>query len=182
MNKHQYNKIYELKLENARNEAEKACKLQLINQIPDTDRKKRIKKYLIKKEMKTIFKTKNDLLMFIHWIIVLKMEIIPKTTKRLEDENGCCCLGVGCYVTIPSKKLVTENNQLIGTHPQLENNAPDWLINININFSKRYGNSLTFLNDAEKLTHSQIADALIEAYKPELGEYYNELKETFKRK
>lgn len=134
---------------------------------------------------KNIFKTKDDILMFVHWIVILKLQLIPKSTKKLETQNGCCCLGTACYLTIPTKNLLINNvnDLLLGCYPDKQVHAPDWLKDINNDFNKRHPerNLLSRLNDYG-YSHPKIANILIEMYKKELGAFYYELKKCFKIK
>ena len=100
------------------------------------------------------------------WVFALRSGEYKQTKYYLQDKKGYCCLGVGCKVFITKNKLVFQNGFLIGSTPRCgQKNAPDWLKNINTDFSKKTGlKSLINMNDFDNYTFDEIADCLEQVY------------------
>lgn len=102
------------------------------------------------------------------WVNALRSGVYSQTYGELQKKNGFCCLGVACMEFIPMYKLVFEplndgksgSVKLFGTTPFQQDNAPDWLININAHFYKLTGQNLAALNDIHGFNFDEIADLL----------------------
>lgn len=82
------------------------------------------------------------------WTSALDSEKYEQTVAELEDRFGYCCLGVACRLFIPLKKIKLRNKKyLYGTTPQKQPNAPLWLKEIDYDFQKKTGVTLSWLND-----------------------------------
>lgn len=101
---------------------------------------------------------------FNKWLFHLYNETYPQGVLALQTAEGYCCLGVGCKVLIPEKKLAMSYKMLIGGTPTLRNQAaaPKWLYEINERFQELTDQSLSRLNDFGcgsfgPFTHPEIA-------------------------
>lgn len=110
------------------------------------------------------------------WIIALESGAISQTRWELQNSNGFCCLGVGVALYGENYQAFTENlnpndysyGYLAGGLPSIAHKVPKWLVDINDDFSKKYGVMLSNLNDKGK-SFKQIAKLLRSIYKEELG-------------
>jgi hypothetical protein len=99
------------------------------------------------------------------WIAALRSGKYSQTRGRLQNENGYCCLGVACKVLIPiEKQILSSTGFLVGGMPKHQQDAPEWLNQIDDDVKQKKGQSLTELNDYNKFTFSQIADLLEKYY------------------
>ena len=95
------------------------------------------------------------------WITALRSGQFKQGENYLQNENGYCCLGVACLVTIPKRKLETDDMQfIIGAIPEDQQHAPKWLKDINEDFYEKTGHPLTIINDSGKYSFDDIADIL----------------------
>jgi hypothetical protein len=108
------------------------------------------------------------------WIEALRSGNYPQTKSTLQDEVGFCCLGVACHVLIPDNLRNKDNNgRLVGPGPaSSQQNAPDWLKNINMDFDDKTGHTLFYYNDELRLPFRKIADILENTY---LTPYYESI-------
>lgn len=128
--------------------------------------------------MKKLLRTKKDKEQFLTWVAFLKAGVFKKGKLELQNNNGgYCCLGVGCVLTIPEHKIRKKegSNIIYGIFPDGDEQkfAPLWLQRINDDSKKRIGTHLNVLNDGNSngkgvLSHSKIADKLLEVYGHEL--------------
>jgi hypothetical protein len=81
------------------------------------------------------------------WIAALDSGEFKQARGALQSEYGHCCLGVGCRLFVPEKKLRTFDGVLRGKVPVDQPAAPEWLVAINGDFFKRTGEMLSSLND-----------------------------------
>jgi hypothetical protein len=107
------------------------------------------------------------------WIDALLSNNYTQTTGSLEDNDGFCCLGVGCKVLIPADKIkyregMLRSKLIAGGDPMYQPEAPNWFKLINDDFELRHGIGLIALNDIEeyRYTFKQIAELLIKYYFP----------------
>lgn len=99
------------------------------------------------------------------WIAALRSGEYKQGRGCLQSEDGYCCLGVACKALIPEDKLeLNDDGFLNAGYPLSQPNAPEWLKNINVDFSKKAGRSLDVLNDCEGFTFDEIADVLEAVY------------------
>jgi hypothetical protein len=99
------------------------------------------------------------------WIAALRSGEYKQTTGSLQDYKGYCCLGVACKVLIPKDQLeLNTNGDLFGTLPIDQSHPPEWLKDINRDFSEKTGRSLSVLNDTDGLSFNEIADLLEKNY------------------
>jgi hypothetical protein len=99
------------------------------------------------------------------WIKGLRSGEYTQTTDSLQDEIGYCCLGVACKVLIPvDQQKLNMFGYLFGVMPNDQPNAPKWLKDIIVDFSKKTGKYLTALNDIDGLSFNEIADVLEMVY------------------
>lgn len=90
------------------------------------------------------------------WINALYSGEFKQSCYQLQNQTGYCCLGVGCKVLIPIKKLSFDTDFLNGDMPCKQRFAPEWLKHISEDFEKRTGTSLTYLNDFMNFTFEEI--------------------------
>lgn len=102
------------------------------------------------------------------WIDALRSGDYKQTKETLEDSMGYCCLGVACKVLVPEDKLkldqIVLGGIMYGQFPEHQPNAPKWLKEINSDFGHKFDRQLIDLNDEDKLSFEQIADALEAVY------------------
>lgn len=117
-----------------------------------------------------LLKTKKDKKQFLMWIDWLKVDVLPQTTGKLQDEKGYCCLGVAMVLCDPHPRQHPDTSFLKGSTPimNFSRSTPKWLLDINTNFCNKTGTCITVLNDKHKLRFPEIADRLLEAYKDEI--------------
>lgn len=101
---------------------------------------------------------------FNKWLFHLYNETYPQGIRRLQTAQGYCCLGVGCKVLIPEKKLAMADKMLVGGTPSFKNQpaVPKWLQEIDRRFEELTSRSLSGLNDLGcdslgSFTHPEIA-------------------------
>jgi hypothetical protein len=73
------------------------------------------------------------------WIAALDSGEYKQGRNKLQTGWGHCCLGVGCRLFVPKKKLMTVDGVLLGRVPKDQPAAPEWLVAINDDFFKRTG-------------------------------------------
>jgi hypothetical protein len=98
------------------------------------------------------------------WITALRSGEYKQGKRRLQSNEGYCCLGVACKLFIPEDQLELDNGYLIGSLPIEHANAPQWLKKINPDFRVKTGKHLSTLNDEEGLSFDEIADVLEMVY------------------
>lgn len=82
------------------------------------------------------------------WVKALRGGKYKQTKSALQNDEGYCCLGIACVITIPEdKRDVTEDLFLAGEFPNEQASAPDWLTEIDSNFEEVTGVTLSDLND-----------------------------------
>jgi hypothetical protein len=96
------------------------------------------------------------------WVEALRSGEYKQTTGALQDNSGYCCLGVACRVFIPKDDLVLDKWGVMdgGMPKDDQQNAPEWLNDINDDFKKQTGKELVTLNDSDDFTFDMIADML----------------------
>jgi hypothetical protein len=116
-----------------------------------------------------LLNTKQDKEQFLKWIAALRSGKYPQTQNRLQDKKGYCCLGVACKVLIPENELEVDCfGEMLGTMPNDQTYAPEWLKSIIDNF---YSNAnLILLNDKLFYTFEQIAEKLELFYEEQLNQ------------
>lgn len=112
---------------------------------------------------------------FNRWLRALYEQELPQSQRRLQNQDGYCCLGVGCKVLIPKKKYrLADGCFLYGNYPDAQNDAPDWLKDINDDFYKKTDKfTLALLNDDKGFTHPEIAMLLDLVYNYKILENEN---------
>ena len=99
------------------------------------------------------------------WTDALRSGKYDQTEGELQNRTGYCCLGVACKLFIESGDIIHNNQMCIhGGSPIDQPEAPRWLVNIDKDFKKQTGISLSDLNDHEKLSFAEIADELERVY------------------
>lgn len=94
------------------------------------------------------------------WIRALDSGEYDQTKDMLQDKRGYCCLGLGCKVLIPKKKLTMRDGIIEGGLPAIQRAAPDWLKKIDDDFLIKTQTSLQWLNDRDGFTFPEIATML----------------------
>lgn len=96
------------------------------------------------------------------WADALRSGKYKQTTGQLQNAKGHCCLGVACDIFIPKQKQVRNaKGYLSGSMPDEQEEAPQWLRDMNILFDKdEVSISFTKLNDVKKFTFDEIADII----------------------
>lgn len=97
---------------------------------------------------------------FKKWIKALDSGEYKQGYLQLQDNYGYCCLGLGCKVTIPDALQFKEGGRLVGTFPNEQPAAPDWLSQINLDFFNKTDYPLAKLNDSMGFTFPEIATLL----------------------
>lgn len=83
------------------------------------------------------------------WANALRSGEYKQTKDLLQTSEGYCCLGVACRLFIPEGQLdLKYNDQLYGDLPLNQRYAPQWLCDVNSDFMKKTGMSLSTLNDS----------------------------------
>jgi hypothetical protein len=95
---------------------------------------------------------------FQQWIAALDSGEYRQTTGKLQRQEGYCCLGVGCKVLIKTPLLV--DRLLLGGFPERQPNAPQWLKEIDDDFARLTGRTLSCLNDDHGYTFPEIVTML----------------------
>lgn len=118
--------------------------------------------------MEKLLKTKKDREEFLLWLDFLYAGVFPKARLSLQgNKDSYCCLGVGCILMIPEKKLLKEDNILSGTMPRYQESSPLWFKELpsytHINFKYRIAGA----ND-NGVSHREIAIKLMELFKDQL--------------
>lgn len=106
------------------------------------------------------------------WINALRSGEYRQTIASLQDTTGYCCLGVACKLFIPKSKLEYDFYGVIsGTLPEGQENAPEWLKNIDREVHEICGYGLSKLNDSyilkeglQRFNFDEIADVLQAIY------------------
>lgn len=94
------------------------------------------------------------------WIQALDSGKYKQSKGELQNRDGYCCLGVACRVLLPKKSLNLDSEGFLqGGFPE-SHDSPQWLIDVNEDFSNKTGETLVFLNDELKFTFSEIATLL----------------------
>jgi hypothetical protein len=98
---------------------------------------------------------------FKKWIAALDSGEYEQGQYHLQSIYGYCCLGVGCKVTIPAKRLVLDTRgNISGSMPSEQPLAPPWLKKITKDFYKKTGRNIDVLNDDDGFTFPEIATLL----------------------
>jgi len=99
------------------------------------------------------------------WINALYSNKYQQTTRRLQNSDGYCCLGVACKIFIPDNLLYKNRlGYIVGYTPLAQQNSPRWLKDINVDLYHRTGSALIDLNDTKLFSFSEIADVLYMVY------------------
>lgn len=108
------------------------------------------------------------------WVSALRSGEYSQAQGALQTKAGYCCLGVACKTFIPLNKQVVYDNQLYGKslNDFDQPNSPQWLKDINYDFTKKTTISLISLNDGHNtaktndqiFTFDEIADLLQAVY------------------
>src|SRR5437899_9420914 len=85
------------------------------------------------------------------WAKALRSGEYKQSKGMLNNREGYCCLGVACKIFIPENKLELWNDLIVGNFPEEQKYSPQWLKDINDNFERRSGLSLSVLNDTGEL-------------------------------
>jgi hypothetical protein len=116
--------------------------------------------------MKKLLRSKKDKEQFMTWVAFLQAGVFKKATRALQTEEGHCCLGVACELTVGNLKI-KYNDWMAGEFPTAQN-APRWVRDVNNDFKNKGGLSiLSDLND-NGWSHKRIATKLLEVYAKEL--------------
>lgn len=120
-----------------------------------------------------ILKSKEDAIDFLTWIATLESGIFEQGFCGLQTgENQYCCLGIASIISIPEHLSIKSNNGWIrGGFPYHQIKAPYWLKEVNYEFHKRHGNSLSNLND-EGTSHPKIAKLLLKVFHDDINEWF----------
>jgi len=119
--------------------------------------------------MEPLLKTKQDKEEFLTWIAWLMADVLPQGKESLESREGAyCCLGVACILLIPEEDLVMFSHRIEGGTPNAQNNAPEWLKNIDKHMKEKVGIDPVTLNDTQHKTFPEIGQIIYEAYEEEL--------------
>ena len=109
--------------------------------------------------------TKKDLKVIKKWVRAMRSVKFKQTICWLQDENGLCCLGVACMITIPEdKRVLTPIGHLDGGLPYDQCNVPLWLRRINDDLKEIIKHRFTCLNDELDYSFPRIADVIEATY------------------
>ena len=101
------------------------------------------------------------------WCDALRSGEYKQGKEALQTDTGFCCLGVACKFFIPVNKLRMGSltpKFLHGGFPSCQPFSPEWLKDINVNFSELTGKKLSILNDSGNYNFNEIADLLEAVY------------------
>jgi hypothetical protein len=92
------------------------------------------------------------------WCKALDSGKYKQAKGYLQTKDGYCCLGVACKLF--NKNHPIKDGTLQGNMPSLYYQDPQWLIDINLDFSSKAGSALSMLNDYGNYTFPEIATLL----------------------
>lgn len=103
---------------------------------------------------------------FIKWLQALRSGEYKQGRGQLQTFKGYCCLGVACAVIIPKKKQKRNSatGHLYGNVPVQQSCAPQWLKDINKDFTDKTNVPLDELNDLYNYSFERIANILEDVY------------------